>query len=190
MYAHTNGPFEPRWECSFPHGYVLHLIYSPSIPPSSSTSPRHRLHQLGLAALLEIGFSDGRYFVPRRGQFNPLSRTAHHQYCRRCRGHTIVHNESYTQHNESQTKLYTIANAVLRWVLQRANRPPDQTEPVHLVRYTRQCIDVHSYPNVVVLWQQSESKCTLCRFNQRLGNGWGTVKRDPGDTQRHWTWST
>ena len=82
-HTHTNGPFEPRWEPSSPTD-ICCIWYT--IPPHSTVTslanPRHRLHQLGLAALLEIGFSDGRYFVPRRGQFNPLSAITHHRHCR------------------------------------------------------------------------------------------------------------
>ena len=82
-HTHTNGPFEPRWEPSSPTD-ICCIWYT--IPPHSTVTslanPRHRLHQLGLAALLEIGFSDGRYFVPRGGQFNPLSAITHHRHCR------------------------------------------------------------------------------------------------------------
>ena len=168
MYTHTNGPFEPGWECSFPTrisaAFDIHLhlqSVAPDLPSSSSPS-------IGVSRPFRNRIFWREVFRAPQGAI---------QSTERHRTPAAVLLLSCAQ-NCAQFSV------LRRW--EQSVNCPDQSEPdVHLVRYN--WTDVHLYPNIAVLWQQSEPiMCT----DSTIGWGGGDYKeRSRWHSQRHWTWT-
>ena len=145
-----------------PRGYLLHLIFTsilqsvaPDLPSSSSPS-------IGVSRPFRNRIFWREVFRAPRGAI---------QSTERHRTPAAALLLSWAQ-NCAQF-------SVLRWA-QRVNCP-DQSEPdVHLVRYN--WTGVHLYPNIAVLWQQSEPIMCTDSTNGWGGGEGGTIKRGPGDT--------